>query len=319
MSLPIHIAFCMSEDYFQYAAVCIRSIIENNSVADLSFHIFTDTISHKNKRRIKAEVASFKNVSFEILCVDDQLLANLNCGRWTKFTWYRVLLPLVLSANIHRVLYLDTDTLVVGDIMPLFSIDMEGEAVAGCLGAENFLPETFRRCGYDSDLRYICAGVLLMNLDYWRENHLTEAVIQWGKENNYRVKYPDQDSINFICKESKIVLPMKYGVIGQFFNLEVLFKPPFRDELKECLLHPVIIHFANQNPWKIELSVHPLREEWHHYNRKLRRPARCHYITKGWPFIKMIIWKCLHPSTYKAVPTKKDIIKSCFPMTFYDG
>ena len=308
MKEPVHIAFCGGENYFQYFAVTIRSILENNPGADLSFHLLTDNISPRTFRRINAEFSSFQNAHLDIMLVDDTLISGLPYRYWTKYTWYRILLPDMLPNDIHKVLYLDADTLVTGDILPLFSMDMQQNAIAGSLGAENFHDETFFRCQYDADLQYVCCGVLLMNLDVWRREHLASSVIQWGKEHSSEIKYPDQDAINHICRKQKIVLPMKYGVIGPYFSIEALYHPPYSEELRESLLHPVIIHYANQNPWKKEMAKHPLQKEWIACNNRMRRPARRHYITKGWPFVKMIVWIICHPLKTNDSPTVKSIL-----------
>lgn len=308
MDYPIHIAFCAGENYFQYIAVSMRSLVENNRGKELTFHILTDSVSKKVEKRFRSEFIRFNNVSLVIHLVDKNALANLECGYWTKYTWYRILLPNILPTSIHRILYLDADTLILGDLSPLFVLDMKDAAVAGCLGAENFMQETFNRCGYPSGLKYICAGVLLMNLDSWRNNHLFEKALLWEQEHRRNLKYPDQDTINFICKENKIVLPMKYGVIGQYFMRGVLPLASFRDELSESLLHPVIIHFPNQNPWKKELSFHPFQDDWINYNRKMRHPARRYFITKGWPFLKMITWRALHPFSINRGTSKQNLL-----------
>ena len=307
-----HIAFCVGENYFQYVAVSMRSILDNNEGRNIVFHILTDSISNKAEQRIRTEFVRYKNVSLSIHLINKNALTDLICGYWTKYTWYRILLPDVLPSSVSRVLYLDADTLVVGNISPLFALNMEGMAVAGCLGAENFLPETFDRCGYPSYLKYLCAGVLLINLEYWRSHDLSEKAILWEKQNRQRIKYPDQDTINFVCRDNKIVLPMKYGVIGQYFMSGVLPFSSFKDELIECLLHPVIIHYPNQSPWKKEISHHPFQNEWVSYNRKLRHPARRYYITKGWPLIKMIVWRTIHPFSLKRFPTRQEILLKWF-------
>lgn len=278
----------------------------------LYVHLLTDYVSRKTLRRINCELSLFPNAFLDIIPVDDQLVCGLPCRYWTKYTWYRILLPDMLPNDIHKVLYLDADTLVTGDILPLFSLDMKQNAIAGCLGAENFDDETFIRCQYDAELQYICCGVLLMNLDVWRSERMTSSIIQWGKAHSSEIKYPDQDAINHICRNKKIVLPMKYGVVGPYFSIEELFHPPYSEELRESLLHPVIIHYANQNPWKIELAKHPLQKEWVAYNNRMRHPARRYHITKGWPYVKMIVWKISHPFRKKDSPTVKSIL-SRFP------
>ncbi len=148
-----------------------------------------------------------------------------------------------------------------------------------------------------------------MNLDYWRAHGLTDKIVSWGREHDARIKFPDQDTINYICRDNKIVLPIRYGILGVYFWNEVFFKQPYLNELKECISSPAIIHYAAENPWKIELSNHLFQEEWEKYNNMLRHPAKREYITKGWNFVKMKVWQILHPKQKKHRLTIEEVIK----------
>ena len=291
---PIHIALCVNDGYVPYACVTIKSIIENYKNKEVIIHLLSDFISDKMRNRLNEVVKSVKTTTLHIHIVNDESLHGLK-DTWSIYTWYRVLLPQVLSNDIHRVLYLDADTIVVGDLTKLFSMNMDKKAIAGSIDPESFNDETFKRCGYDSSKKYICAGVMLMNLDYWRENNLTEEVINWGRKNNDRIKFPDQDTINYLCRDTKIVLPLQYGIIGSFFQNEKYYNDTFITELRGAIDNPRIIHYAGQAPWRIEIANHLMQKEWIKYNKMLKHPAKRFYITKGWMFIKMMVWKALHP------------------------
>lgn len=290
----IHIAFCVNEVYFQYISVTIRSIAENVKDKICTIHVLTDIANDKVFRRLRDSFQEFDNIVIRIYTISDESISDLK-STWSIYAWYRVLLPLYLAKDIIRVLYLDADTVVVGDLAPLFSIDMDGVAVAGVTDPKTFEKGTFDRCGYDPEKRYICSGVLLMNLDYWRKHNLTDTIIRWARDNNDIIKFPDQDAINVICQDNKFLLPLKYGIINDFFLNEYGFIPPYKSELLECIDAPVIIHYAGQAPWKREIANHLMQDRWLYYNDRLRYPAKRVYITKGWLFFKMKVWEFLHP------------------------
>ena len=294
MLYPIHIALCVNDGYIPYACVTIKSIIENHKNKIVNIHLLSDFVSDKMRCLLDEVVKYSTQTKLQIHIVNDESLRGLK-DSWSIYAWYRIFLPQFLPNTINRVLYLDADTIVVGNLKDLFSLNMEGKAIAGCLDPESFNQETFKRCGYDYSKKYICSGVLLMNLDYWRKYNLTNKVIQWGHENNDRIKFPDQDTINYLCRDSKIILPLQYGIIGCFFQQSQYYQPPFIGELRNAIKSPKIIHYAGQAPWKIELSTHLMQKEWEKYNKMLKHPARRFYITKGLNFIKMKVWKMLHP------------------------
>lgn len=298
MEYPIHIAFGVNDGYIPYICVAIKSIIENNKNKPLFFHILCDHVSKKMHRLLKETVEGCQTVTVKIHHIDNSQLSGLK-DTWSIQTWYRVLLPNKLDANIHRVLYLDADTLVTGALNNLFSMDMTDKSIAAVIDVESFNPETFKRCGYDCMKKYVCCGVLLMNLDYWRKHNIADLIMDWARNNNDRIKFPDQDAINYICQDTKILLPLKYGILNCFFYAKEFLDNEFLPEIKECISNPVIIHYAGQNPWKIELAKHMLNEEWNKYNSMLKHPAKCHYITRGLNRIKFHIWNLLHPNIRK--------------------
>ena len=304
---PLHFAFCVNDGYVPYICVTINSIIVNNKDYPVTVHVLSDYISPKGMRLLN-EVVSKGNANLQVHIVDDTILKGLK-DTWSIYTWYRVLLPKVLSEDVHRVLYLDADTLVTADVSDLFKMDMTEKAIAGSIDILSFDSETFERCKYELEKKYLCAGVMLMNLDYWRENELTKKIVEWGKENDARIKFPDQDTINYICRNNKIILPMRYGILGVYFVDKVFYEQLYLNDLKECISSPAIIHYAGENPWKIELSNHLYQKEWEKYNSMLRHPAKREYITKGWNFVKMKIWQMLHPNQKKHRLIKEDVIE----------
>lgn len=298
MEYPIHIAFAVNDGYVPYICVTIKSIIENNKDKVLFFHVLSDYVSEKMHWLLEEAIEGCQTATVKIHHIDNDQLSDLK-DTWSIQAWYRVFLPNILNTDIHRVLYLDADTLVTGALNNLFSMDMTDKSIAAVMDIESFNPETFKRCGYDCMKKYVCSGVLLMNLDYWREHDLTDQIIDWASKNKDRIKFPDQDTINYLCQDTKILLPLKYGILNCFFYDKEILSSKYLTEIKECISNPVIIHYAGQNPWKIELAKHMLNEEWNKYNGMLKHPAKCHYITKGLNRIKLHIWNLLHPNIRK--------------------
>lgn len=305
---PLHIAFCVNDAYVPYIAVTIKSIAENHKDSGVFIHVLSDYVSPKNGKFLDWVLKPYQNVVLSIIIVDDSALRGLK-DTWTIYTWYRVLLPQYLSQNVHRVLYLDADTIVAGNLEELFLLDMSNKAVAGTIDPESFESETFQRCMYDASKKYICAGVLLMNLDYWRENDLSTKVIEWGYGHNDVIRFPDQDTINVLCQDSKIVLPLRYGIMDYFFKTDLFYQKPYTQELRDCIEHPAIIHYAGMNPWKRELATSLMQDEWEKYNNMLPHPVKKEYITKGWNLVKMRVWNILHPSPNAPLLIREDILK----------
>ena len=292
-----HIAFCMNDAYVPYVMVPVKSIAENhsNTSRKICLHILTDYISEINTKRLYDIVENYDNLLLQIHLIDSNtVLSDLKTGNWPVHAWYRILLPKILPNTVEKVLYLDPDTIVTSNISELFIMDMTGKAIAAVLDILSFDDKTFIRCGYTMHKQYICAGVMMMNLDYWRKYHLADKIINWAKKNSERMTHPDQDAINYICQDIKIVLPLRYGFTHCFCEYDMFYKPPYREQLEQCIDNPAIIHYCGCVPWGREYHKHIMHYEWEKYNRMLRHPIRRTYQARGWKKMKIMWWDLLH-------------------------
>ena len=290
----MHIAFCVNEAYVQYITVTMKSIAENNREAAICIHVLSNAVSPVGRQRLEETIEEYKNVSLHIHEVDDSPLKGLYTGNFTIYTWYRILLPNILPSDIDRVLYLDADTLVTADLKELFALDMTGKAIAAAPDIQSWLENAYVRCGYEASKQYICAGVLLMNLDYWREHELADKMVKWAIQKQDLIKCPDQDAINYICRDTKIILPLRYGFMHCFCEYDMFYNPPYRVQLEESILSPAIIHYNGCAPWAKEYHKHLMHHRWEKYNRMLHRPVKRTYQAKGWLKLKIITWDLLH-------------------------
>lgn len=305
----LHFAFCVNDGYVPYICVTIKSIIENHRGISKTVYVLSNQVSERNRHLLEEVVAEDQDTCLEIVIVDDTPLRGLK-ETWLIYAWYRLLIPNYLPEDVHKILYLDADTVVCGDLTSLFNIDMSDFSVAGCIDPESFNPETIIRCGFDMVKdKYICSGVLLMNLGFWRSCQLSQKMIAYARKYNDRIKFPDQDTINILCKDTKVVLPLKYGIMDYFFEQDIFYHESYREQLIECVVRPAVVHYAGRNPWKRELATTVFQDEWDKYNRMLKHPAKKEYITKGWLWVRMMIWNALHPNRNHNRMTREHILK----------
>lgn len=250
-------ALCFNNRYAPYACVTIRSIVESmQKDDDVYIHLVIDkklsTLSKKSVKKSAISTSGIKaHVSFYEIgdeTVLDTLPKNI-IGGWSIAAWYRVLLPQLLGKEIHRVLYLDCDVIVNDDLDELFTMDISNKSLGGCVDVFlNYEELVYKRLRYDKSKRYVCSGVLLLNLDYWRQNNLEKQLLDYAICNVSKLEFFDQDTINYVCQNSKIILPSKYGVMPQYFTHRP-FLEDHLDEIREMIKSPAIIHYAGCQPW----------------------------------------------------------------------
>ena len=184
--------------------------------------------------------------------------------------YYRLELHNLLP-NVDRVIWMDGDTAVFEDLTDLITLDMKGNYIMGFLDS---LPDAIDRFGI-KDAVVLCSGVLLLDLDALRKNHMTEKFNKFIKDNLGKINQHDQTVINVVCQGNIGPLPPKYGI--WCFEAEIYAlkhnerqRPQLRYDKTEFLqayYHPAILHYVWPKPfWKRQKPV--FDKEWWYYARK---------------------------------------------------
>lgn len=262
MNDSLNICYALNEGYVDYCRVSMVSLLENNRNSKITFHILTDELSENAKDRLSSVANPYgSNVKFYYM--DDSKLKGQKTS-WSKYSWYRIFAPDVIDKNVKELLYFDCDVIVMDSISDIFNRIEEDWSVAAVDDYMTIFPDLFKRVGYEQTKGYFCAGVLLMNLEYFRQHNLSEVILQFALKNPKRILFPDQDALNCVCKDSKIRLPLKYGILDPFYRDE-RFARRFADEVIESIDDPRIVHYAGCSPWIAEYQHHYYADEFWKY------------------------------------------------------
>ncbi len=238
----IHVVYCFDRAYQQHFGASVTSLLLNlgGSGSDLVVHVVTDETGAGLRRNIDRLAGAFQAGIELHLVPPDKLrrlagltLSNSAISHLSPAAYYRVLLPNILTSDIDRVVYLDCDTIILSDIRPLFETDLGSAALGAVLdrGSATMAPKR----GLD---RYINTGVLLMSLDIWRDEALSERCLAFATHNPEKIKYGDQCAINFVCRDLIHVLDRRWN---GFVSPNI---PP--DEVAEA----AILHYITPDkPW----------------------------------------------------------------------
>ena len=70
----------------------------------------------------------------------------------------------------HKIIYLDCDLIVEQQLSKLFNYDIGRYPIAAVEDMWSGKDDNYERLGYDRKYGYFNSGVLLINLDMWRES-----------------------------------------------------------------------------------------------------------------------------------------------------
>lgn len=203
----IPIFFGSDENYLPFLSVTISSIVKNSSpdyIYDIKVLCFDSSVINQDKIKF----LETSNVRIEFVSVKNKVLGINNHldevrDYYTQAIFYRLFISSMYK-ELDKVIYLDSDIVLLSDIKDLYNIDL-GDNILGVVRddivANNpaFKIYTKDALGINHD-EYFNSGVLLMNLKEYRKNKIEEIFIEILNKSGFHSLAPDQDYLNVACK-----------------------------------------------------------------------------------------------------------------------
>ena len=251
------------------------SLFENNKhIKDLTIYLLGENISDENKKIILGIGNKYKRNIVITDVPNIEIPESLVSARWPLSAFTRLFCAMLLPAEINRILYLDCDTVIIGDIAELDKVELYEKVVFGvkdCIG----YPYK-KNIGLENDDPYINAGVLLLNLVELRKINVKKIISEYMNKYEKFINYADQDLLNGAFKEKIGILQPKYNVmtidvVHSYKEIQTLRYPTnfyLETEFKNAVNNPTIIHYTTNmrviRPWYSN-SNHPLNSIFDHY------------------------------------------------------
>lgn len=252
----IPVVFNCDNAYIMPTCIVIISILENdNVVTNYDFYILlSEKISFESVEIINRLKNRYPRINLKYIEAEDILEnAVTNGNHITVSTYLRLFIPRFLP-EYQKCIFLDSDIIVNCNLKELFEIDMTGYYIAGVREYElsrnqDAKVNKIKELGIPDVDSYIYAGVMVVNLDLMRKNHMEEEFIKYI-EIGYM--YQDQDVLNKCCYGKIRYIPLKYNFLNRHIGLQkLLWNSVYpEEEIRETEDENVIIHFPGKNkPW----------------------------------------------------------------------
>ncbi|MDJ0616198.1 MAG: glycosyltransferase family 8 protein [Calothrix sp. MO_192.B10] len=233
----MEVLFCFDINYEQHFGSAMTSLILNNKNKIKRIHIIIDRASLK--LRHKLDIISNKyQLEFCIYEIDVEQFYNLKLSAHASAAnYFRLLAADVLPQSLDKILYLDSDLIVNGSLDELFDLDISNYPLAA---SGSKVITTKKRLQMQGDY-YFNSGVMLINLDYWRQNNLGFKALDFIRNNPNMILLWDQDALNKVIDGNFLPLNSKWN--------SLLDLDKNQSQVKE---ESVIIHFVGSlKPWHI--------------------------------------------------------------------
>lgn len=281
----LNIVFASDDNYVQPLAVSIYSLLDNVR-REVKITILDGGISDFNKDKL-LNIAKKFNTNLYFYKMQDSLFFGFPIiFHYSIAIYYRLILDKIFEGDLDKVLYLDCDILVLGDVSKLFDLNLDKFYLAA---VKDNISEDFKKVSKvkDFDIKIkdmFNTGVLLLNLKKIRQDSIMDKSMKFIDNYKNDLTLPDQEALNFLCTDNWLMLDGSWNV---------------QMDLNQQKLKEVnILHYTNRyKPW--HAFYHNYYQKYYIKYLKLSWPNyKLVYINKGF-MIKQIL---------KYIPFSKEFI-----------
>lgn len=204
-----------------------------------------------NNKEIIAKIVCNHGKSIKFISVDKDEFANFPITiNYISLATYARLNITQYVPDVDKLLYIDVDTLTNGSLNDLWNTDIEQYSLAACKDFFIEIEQADYKAKIGLENHYFNAGVLLINMQRWRELNVLEMSLTWLNKYKDIIKYQDQDILNGIFKNDV-----------QFINTRFNFTPFESGYIKyqkerEIQFPAVIYHYPGQDKFWSNRSSH---------------------------------------------------------------
>ncbi|MCR4989640.1 MAG: glycosyltransferase family 8 protein [Lachnospiraceae bacterium] len=255
----MNIAIAINEKYIPYAYVMLVSLMENHrNISDtITVYILFGSIPDE-KLEVFAQLEEAYGCSIVALQVPlDRLPKDLpHTEQWSVEVYFRLMLQDLMPEDVDRILYLDTDIVISGNIEEYYrtsfgennekvlvvNADMSAKRV-GLTDSQNSLFESHIKNG---DFTYFNAGVMLMNLDALRREFTLEKFLDEFAKRKDKIFAQEQDLLNDLFYGRTVYVDeTRYDLFAKIAYNEGMGYEWVKKNTS-------IIHYAGRKPWSGE-------------------------------------------------------------------
>ncbi|XP_043703336.1 probable galacturonosyltransferase-like 9 [Telopea speciosissima] len=194
----VHIAMTLDTEYLRGSMAAVHSVLKHSSCPeDVFFHLVAaaesasaDPMALSRLVRSTFPSLNFKVYPFRVDIVKNLISASIREALENPLNYARNYLADILEPCVQRVIYLDSDVIVVDDIRKLWDTSLTGSRV---IGAPEYCHVNFTKYfsdGFWADRAlsrvfggrnpcYFNTGVMVMDLDRWREGNYLKKIEGW--------------------------------------------------------------------------------------------------------------------------------------------
>lgn len=270
--MQLNVAYSCNEAYIHHTGISIISLLENNKdfetirvyfiekdVSSCSIEILHNIVESYNRKLIV--------VPFDEICYD---LEIKDTGRHIETIYAKLYFSRL--QDIDKILYIDSDTVIVGSLQSLWEINIDNYLLAG---VETYTVDVKRELDLSANENFINDGIAFLNLKNMRDQNMITKFNKLIADYNGNPPLLSEGVVNKACKGKILSIHPKYNLMSGLFMMKgrksfdqkLLSNYYSESIIQEALDKPIVIHYLAafyNRPWD-KNCTHPMKEKYLYY------------------------------------------------------
>jgi len=278
----VNILYSCDDKYSPYTGVSVTSLFENNKDLDeINVYILGLRISDGNTQKFNQLAEQYDR---NIIIIDaeelNDFLDAIGARQWrgTTAIWYRLFVERFIDEKVDKILYVDSDTLIMSSLAELADFSFDENKALAMLRWKKFKGYN-KLIGLQENDFYYNNGVIFFNVANWIALRCPERIMEAIEKGYVNFMNPEQDLLCHLFQGNIQCLPPRYNVLTQWIDVGVKNLSTIRDinddnfypleKIEEAIRNPAIAHVMKGHtgvPW-VEGNKNPFKKEWHMYKK----------------------------------------------------
>lgn len=232
----IPIVLASDDNYIQHLGVTMCSILENTN-SQIQFHLLLYNVTDQNINKVKQIQKTYNTQVFYNIITDQRLESFPEIGRLKKSAYLRLFIEEILPKDIKKLIYLDVDTVVLGDIVELYKINLNGKIIGAI---KDYIADYILRIYFYKGLNsYFNSGVMVIDFQKWQEFQVLKKSVDFIKKYKNYLMTADQDVLNCLFINQWQEIEKKFNTVLIYNIIDTMLKE-----------NTVILHYIDKiKPW----------------------------------------------------------------------
>lgn len=262
-----NICLCSDDNFTPYMEALIVSILKHSLDDEkFIFHIITLNFSDNSLKKIEYlkkikdfEIKIHKPINLEKYT---KWYNDKSGGKWSVHVFLKLDIPIILK-DIERVLYIDSDMIVLGSLKEFFDSDMEGYYIGG-VNDLNISKSHRNKLGIGYNTNYFNGGLILFNTKKYNEDNIPQKIEEYVNTHE-KIFFLEQDILNYLLKDKIKYFSENYNftsaIAKKHNNIENVIIPHFT--LVKPLYHntPIFKNRFYYEFWKCFVETKSFKDE----------------------------------------------------------